>query len=155
MNKPLNAANVRPRPQLVDRLLHLSPYAGTAIYPYVYVSREVYQNIHSSEPAPQYRALIEHEQAHIKRIGDHGALRWYFNYIASSSFRFSEELEATKAQFAVLKESNIDPDIERRARMFASATYLWCADTDVALAKLKAIWEETETFISNSNESPA
>ncbi len=139
--------NVRVRPALLEHLPGTNPYSGTTIYPNIYVSREVYENLAGEQPDPRYLALIQHEQVHVRHIRARGALGWYVRYFVSPKFRLAEELEGYRAQFAYLKATNIDPALERRARALSGAAYLWCTNYRNAYAKLQAIWENTEGYL--------
>jgi hypothetical protein len=90
-NPEVKLENVRPRPVYLDKLSGLSPHSGTAIYPYVYVSRALYDNLISGNPDPSSVALVLHEQEHIERIRNTGALKWYSRYLFSPKFRLHEE----------------------------------------------------------------
>jgi hypothetical protein len=140
-NPEVKLENVRPRPVYLDKLSGLSPHSGTAIYPYVYVSRALYDNLISGNPDPSSVALVLHEQEHIERIRNTGALKWYSRYLFSPKFRLHEELAATKPQFAYLKRMDISAHLEHRAKVLSGPMYLWPASYDDALKQLYAIWE--------------
>jgi hypothetical protein len=48
-------------------------------------------------------ALIAHEDVHLKRQVEHGAGRWWNDYILDPEFRYHEELLAHVAEFKALR----------------------------------------------------
>lgn len=144
-NSEVNLENIRQRPALIDRLPGLSQASGTAIYPHVYVGRELYANLVSDEPDQSNVALVLHEQEHIKRIKEAGAFKWYGRYVFSRTFRLEEELEATKSQFVHLKSYGIQADLEHRAKVLSSGLYLWPTNYEHAYMRLAVIWESAST----------
>jgi hypothetical protein len=143
MREVIDLSSVRQRPWLVDHLPGISAGSGTAIYPYVYVGRELYRNVRSANPDPRYIALIIHEQVHIKRIKAYGPAKWYWQYFLRPGFRLEEELLAYGRQFEHLKIAGLTYDLELCAQRLSGFIYLWSTSRGHALARLRALWQET------------
>ena len=143
-NTEINLDNLRPRPIFIDKLPGISASSGTAIYPYVYVGRSLYENLTSDEPDHAGIALVLHEQEHLKRIGEAGVFKWYGRYFYSRTFRLDEEIEATKTQFNYLKQNGESVDLDHRAKILSGGVYLWPTNYQHAYALLSAIWNSAE-----------
>jgi hypothetical protein len=140
LNNPIDLANVRPRPLLLDMMPGLSPHSGTALYPYVYVGRRVYADLYSPHPSPYLVGLIIHEQEHIKRIRAYGPRKWYLRYLLQPRFRLEEELVAYGRQFAYLKSLGFSYDLDQCARRLSGPVYLWATSRRQALTRLRRLW---------------
>ena len=143
-NTEINLDNLRPRPAFIDKIPGISSSSGTAIYPYVYVGKTLYENLTSHEPDQAGIALVLHEQEHLKRIGEMGVFKWYGRYFFSHTFRLDEEIEATKPQFSHLKQNCKSVDLDHRAKILSGPVYLWSTNYQHAYALLSAIWNSAE-----------
>lgn len=128
-----------------SRLVELFPWIGggtsTTIYPYVYMSRRVYKNIHDKNPDPYAVSVLLHEEEHIERIHRAGVRRWYGRYLYSRKFRFEEELAAMIPQFAYIKSHGLTLDFNQRARVLSGHLYFWPVSRTEALRRLTEIWD--------------
>lgn len=121
----------------------LSTYTCNAIYPNIYVPKEIYKNLSSKNPKPEYIAILKHEDTHIQRQKSQGWILWGLKYAFSSKFRFEEELIAIKAGMKYLKKHKLTFDTDRRAKFLSSYVYLWCVSYKEAKTKLDQAWLES------------
>lgn len=138
MKLPLN---VRVKQHLWN-IFPFTKYTANAIYPNIYVSKDVYENLNSKKPSPRYVAVLEHEQTHIERQRKMGWIKWGLKYALSYDFRFNEELEAIKAAMKYLKEMKSNFDTEKRAKFLSGWLYLWCVSYEKAKEELDRAWKE-------------
>lgn len=120
----------------------LNKYTANAIYPNVYLPREIYDNLKSSSPEPRNTATLIHEETHLKREKEMGPLKFGIKYLFSPKFRFNEELEAHKESFKFLKKEKIKPNIERSAKFLSGWLYFWPVSYELAKKELEKAWEE-------------
>lgn len=120
----------------------LNKYTANAIYPNVYLPKEIYDNLKSQNPDPRNVATLIHEETHLKREKEIGPVRFGIKYLLSSKFRFNEELEAHKEAFKFLKRRKIKPNIERTAKFLSGWIYLWPVSFEIAKKELEKAWEE-------------
>jgi hypothetical protein len=73
---------------------------------------------------------------------DQGILRFYIKYLSVPSFRFNEELEATKPQFAYLKELGLAYNLERKAKHLSGWLYFRSTSYSTALTASKELWDK-------------
>lgn len=59
---------VRKKPRIWEFVPWLSSYTAQAIYPNIFVSKEVYEDIHKAKPNHKFIAVLEHEKKHIENI---------------------------------------------------------------------------------------
>lgn len=119
-----------------------STYTAHAIYPNVYVPKDIYANLLSGNPDPKNISILIHEQTHIKRQKQMGWFIWGLKYCLSGKFRFEEELAAIKESMKYLKKKNITCDTERSVRFLSGYLYLWCVSYEEAKRKLDDAWKE-------------
>lgn len=139
----IDFSNVRKKPFLIDQLPWIGRGTCTAIYPYVWLSRKAYDNLYKSEPGPYSLAVVLHEQEHLKHMKERGVLKFYLKYMFVPSFRFNEELQATKPQFAYLKAAGLTYDLKRKAKQLSGWLYFRAANYDTALASVKDLWDNS------------
>ncbi len=120
----------------------LSGFTAHAIYPNIYLPREVYENLYSNNPKPKWIAVLKHEQEHIKREKEMGAIVFGLRYLFSPKFRFQEELVAIKAQMKYLKSVGEKFDINKAANFVSGWLYLWPVTTELAKRVLDEAWRE-------------
>lgn len=120
----------------------LTKYTANAIYPNIYLPKEVYLNLSSKNPKPKYVSVLLHEQEHIRRQKKMGWFKWGIKYVFNPKFRFDEELAAIKSSMKYLKKKGVKVDLERKARILLGYLYLWPVKYEVALKRLKTVWEE-------------
>ena len=137
----LKLDNVRRKPILIDIFPGIGRNTGTAVYPYVYLSRSLYRDAMSGNPNPYTIGLILHEHEHLARIKRAGVINWYVRYFLSPKFRLNEELKATVPQFAHIKRSGLTISFEKRARLLSGWMYLWAGNYKATVTKLARIWE--------------
>lgn len=117
-------------------------YTAQAISPFIFVSKEVYGNLISSNPNPRFIAALEHEKKHIEREKKLGFFKFGIKYLFSSEFRFQEELLATKEGMRYLKQNKLTFDTSKSAKFMSSWLYLWMVKYDRAKKELDKLWEE-------------
>lgn len=118
----------------------LSTYTAHAIYPNIYLPRNIYENLLSKNPSHKNKAILIHEQTHIKRQKSLGWFLWVLKYCISKSFRFNEEIVAIKAAMIYMKSQKQEWDIEKTAKFLSSYLYLWCVTYAKARERLEAEW---------------
>lgn len=133
--------NVKPK-NFIWNMFPFSKYTAQAIYPNIYFTKEVYENLKSSKPNPRYIAALKHEQTHIERQKRAGWLKWELSYIFLPRFRFNEEFEAIKASMKYLKSKNCTFDINKSAKYLSGWLYLWCVSYQKAKSELDKAWRK-------------
>lgn len=113
------------------------------MYPNIWLSRAAYDNLISDMPDPYQVALLLHEQEHVKRIGEAGAINWMVKYALSPSFRFYEELKAMRPQFSYLKAEGLSLDLDKRARVLSGWLYFWPVSFSAAKQRVEELWNES------------
>jgi hypothetical protein len=112
---------------------------ANAIYPYIWLHSDIYNDLKSTHPSPESIATLIHEETHYARQREMGIGEYAARYVFSSSFRLEEELTAIRPQVEYLVSRGARFDIVDRARRLSGAEYLWAARYDEALSKLKEI----------------
>ncbi|OGM15488.1 hypothetical protein A2V56_03785 [Candidatus Woesebacteria bacterium RBG_19FT_COMBO_42_9] len=120
----------------------LSKYSAHAIYPNVYLPRNIYEDLLTKQPNSKNVSILVHEQTHIERQKQLGWLLWGFKYCFIGRFRLNEELEAIKSSMKYLKSKGKYWDTEKSAKSLSGYLYLWCVDFKTAKAKLEKAWSE-------------
>jgi len=95
-------SNVRIKKGLWN-IFPFSKYTAQAIYPNIYFTKDVFEDLKSNSPNPRYIAALKHEQTHIERQKKVGWVNWGLRYIFSPNFRFNEEL------IALFRASTLSP----------------------------------------------
>lgn len=137
----LKLTNVRQKSWLIEWLPGIGQNTATAIYPYVYLPRSIYKDVHDTHPSPYNIALVLHEQEHITRAKNYGVMRWYLRYIFSPRFRFEEELAAYVPQMAYLKRQDLAFDVKRKAKGLSSWLYGRPVGYDEVFRRVNQLWE--------------
>jgi len=133
--------NVRVKKGLWN-IFPFTKYTAQAIYPNIYFTKDVYENLKSDKPNPRYIAALKHEQTHIERQKETGWIIWGLKYTFSPKFRFNEELEAIKSSMKYLKRVRGNFDVARSAKFLSSWLYLWCISYNKAKEQLDRCWKE-------------
>ncbi|PIS21726.1 hypothetical protein COY33_01950 [candidate division WWE3 bacterium CG_4_10_14_0_2_um_filter_42_7] len=115
-------------------------YTAQAIYPYIFVTTEIFENLCSENPNPRFIAILKHEKKHIERQKSLGLVNFGITYLFSSEFRFQEELSATREEMKYLKQNKLDFDTEKSAKFLSSWLYLWMVPYEKAKRELDKIW---------------
>lgn len=132
--------NVKLRRGIAAYIPWLNNNTAQGLYPNVYLPRKVFENLRKENPNPKFIAVLAHEQKHIERQKEVGPFKWGMKYSFCPSFRFNEELIATKAQMAVYKKFKKDFDIKKSARYLSGWLYLWPMSYEAAKRKLEKMW---------------
>lgn len=135
---------VRKKPKIWEFVPWLSSYTAQAIYPYIFVSKEVYNDLNKPRPSHKYIAVLEHEKKHIERQKELGFIKFGIGYLLSPKFRFQEELLAIKEGMKYLKKNKLTFDTDRSARYLSSWLYLWMASYVKAKKELDRLWHEID-----------
>ncbi len=133
---------VRPYPLIWKKLPFLKPYAGNAIYPFIFLREDIYQDLLTNKPNPRSVACLEHEQYHRKREQTIGWFLFGLQYLISPTFRFTEELNAYKVTMKVLKQNKEQFVVESIARYLSGWMYLWSISYTDAKKILEKAWNE-------------
>lgn len=120
----------------------LSTYTANAIYPNIYVPKEMYENLCSDTPKPRWIAVLKHEQEHIKREKKIGVIMFGLKYLFLPKFRFQEELIAIRTQMKYLKLSGEEYDTNKAATYISGWLYLWSVPYEYAKRVLDEAWRE-------------
>lgn len=134
---------VKVKPFLWQFLPWFSSYTAQAIYPYIFVSKKVFENLQSKNPNPRFIATLEHEKRHLEREKEVGFLKFGLKYLFSPKFRFQEELIADKEAMKLLKKRGLPFNIEKGAKYLSSWLYLWAVSEEKAKKELTELWETT------------
>lgn len=71
-----------------------------------------------------------------------GRVKWLLKYIFNPKFRFHEELEAEKAEFAFMKKRGWQYNMDIYARVFSGKTYFNPVSFEYAKKELTKAWED-------------
>jgi len=118
-----------------------SPSTAQAFYPNIFVSSEVFWDLHQPHPNPRFIAVLEHEKKHIERQKELGVFKFGLKYLFFPRFRFQEELLAIKEGMKYLKRKNLAFDTDRSAMFLSSWLYLWMVTYARAKKELDKAWE--------------
>lgn len=133
---------IKPKPDLFKYIPWLSSNVANTLYPFIFLPKEIYNNLVSHLPNQKYIALLVHEQFHYRRQQEMGAVVFGIKYLFSSKFRFSEELDAVKAAVNYLKQQNITVDIESFNLDNPEYLFLWPISKHYEPEKLKELYEK-------------
>jgi len=133
---------VKKKPIFWRILPWLYRYTAQALYPSIYVSPEIYENLQSKNPKQKFIAVLEHERKHIERQKEMGLLVFGVKYLLSPKFRLNEELVADKEAMRIYKRYKLSYDFDRTAHFLSSSLYLWMTSFENAKKELEKIWEE-------------
>jgi antirestriction protein ArdC len=132
--------NVKLKKGLAACIPWLNNNTAQALYPNIYLPQKVYNNLKCSKPNPKFIAVLAHERKHLERQREIGHFRWDIKYSFCSSFRFNEELIATRAQMAVYKKYKKKFDIKKNAKYLSSWLYFWPVSYKTAQNELEKLW---------------
>ncbi len=138
-------SNIKLKPWWWGVVPMLSKYTANAIYPNIYLPKEVYENLLSNNPKPKWIAILKHEQEHITREKEFGAIMFGLKYLFSPKFRFQEELIAIKVQMKYLKSVGETFDTNKAATFLSGRLYLWPISYKLAKRSLDEAWKETSS----------
>ncbi len=134
--------NVRCIPRWVEKIPLLNMIGGSAVYPYIFLKREFYEDLQSKNPRPKTIYVLTHEQTHIRRAKEKGSIYWMLLYGLVPSFRVDEEFAADRVAMKYWKLKGLGYDIDHRARFLSGALYLWPISYTEAKKKLRIMWEK-------------
>ena len=135
---------VKKKPKIWEFIPWLSSYTAQAIYPNIYVSKAVYEDLGKKNPNPKFVAVLEHEKKHIERQKELGFIKFGIGYLFFPKFRFQEELSAIREGTKYLKKNKLTFNTERSAKYLSSWLYLWMVSYDEAKKELDRIWHEID-----------
>lgn len=133
---------VRPKPGFFKYIPALKDYTANSIYPWIFIPRDIYDDLKSDVPNDKHVALLIHESTHYKRQKSIGWFKFGIKYLIFSEFRFNEELVAVKEAMKYLKSKKIKFDFDRKARHLSSHLYLWPVSKEYAEKQLRRVWNE-------------
>lgn len=101
---------IKQKPKFFRWIPFLNKPVANSIYPYIFLPNSIWEVLMGDKTDITIQALIIHEEVHITRQKHKGVLLYWFLYIFSSSFRWSEEKRAVREAVYFLKsnEHNID-----------------------------------------------
>ena len=121
------------------RYLPISDSGFNAIFnKTIYLSKELYIDIQTTNPKPLSVAVLKHQIVH----ANNACLLKFLKYIASKKFRLIEEGEAFTAMFKHLKVNNKTFDLEKVAKNFSGIRYLWMTTYTDGLRIVNNFWEK-------------
>lgn len=120
----------------------LSNNIANSIYPFIFLPKEVFDNLKTNRPNPYYIALLIHEEKHRERQKQK-LFSFWIKYLLSSSFRFAEELIAVKTGIKYLKENNIPFYFNDKNKKELKCLYFWPISRYYNMENLKKLWNET------------
>ena len=134
--------HVKKKPLWWNLIPWLSSFTANAIYPNVYVPKNIYENLKGDNPDPQYISVLIHEETHLKREREIGWFIFGIKYLLLPKFRFNEELIAVKASMNYLKSQGLHCDLSKKAKYLSSWIYLWPVSYDYAKKELEKAWRK-------------
>lgn len=137
-------STVKKKTILWDVFPWLSSNTAQAMYPNIFVSQKVFDDLSKPKPKDTFIAVLEHENKHIERQKELGFITFGIRYLFSPIFRFQEELLAIREEMRYLKKNKLSFDTDRSAKYLSSWLYLWMTSYDKAKKELDIIWQETE-----------
>ena len=127
-------------------LLHHLPLIGKStaqsIGQFILIPDPIYRDLQTDNPNSKHVALLIHEETHRQRQKEMGVLKFGYQYLFNSKFRFQEELLAVKEAMRYLKKNKIPFDFDRNAKFLSSYVYLWPVSKEYAEKELKKVWDE-------------
>lgn len=134
------SSNIKPAPLYWKYRPYFNKLRGLVFLDKIYLTKDIYENLQSSNPDPYNESILIHELTHIKRSNEQGWFKYVIRYIFSRKGRLEEELEAIKAQMFFFKSKDLDyPYIERSAKALSSIYYLWAGNYKEIKKKLEDI----------------
>lgn len=130
-------------PKILVKLKIVPEGFSFGVYSYILLDENSYRKYNSESHSAKILALIEHERTHILRQRKIGFLKFALYYFTSKEFCFQEELIAIKAEMRILKFFGKNFKKKKTAKQLNKVWFYKCADEDIALERLKALWEET------------
>lgn len=111
---PTQVPIVRGRPPNFEAIATKFPAARAPNTIFAYGDR-----IYSGDGEPLPHSLYEHEKVHLRQQAayDGGVENWWAMYLASSTFRFEQELEAHTVEYGIVHRSGAN----RKTRLSARA----------------------------------
>jgi len=136
---------IKPKPTWFKFLPILNQYNANSLYPYIFVPKDIFDNLKTNNPNQKYLALLAHEGTHYERQKQIGWLKFAVKYLLMPKFRFKEELIAVKVGMKYLKMRKIPFDFDERSKKSAKNLYLWPISKHYGKSKLEKIWKEIES----------
>lgn len=118
----------------------LSTDMARTIYPYIYFPKDIFIDLQSENPKDLNLSIFIHEKVHIDRQEELGILKWNILYLFSKKFRLNEEVIAILEQMKYMKSKNLSYNFNKKAKQFASSTYLWMISYEKGLEMLNNLW---------------
>lgn len=134
--------HIKAKPGFFRLIPWISNRTANALYPFIFLPREIYQNLQSENPDIKHVALLIHEQTHYNRQQKIGIVKFGVQYLFSPTFRFNEELIAVQEAMRYLKRQGQVFDIDMKAKHLSSWLYLWPVSKTYAREQLQRLWEE-------------
>ncbi len=127
-------------------LLHHFPFIGKttaqSLGLIILIPDPIYRDLQTDHPNPKHIALLIHEETHRKRQKEIGILKFAYQYLFKSTFRFQEELLAVREGMKYLKKNKITFDFEKNAMFLSDYIYLWPVSKEYTKKELKKVWDE-------------
>lgn len=127
---------------LLETLSLLGKGTANSIGPLIFMPQAIYKDLKSQNPNLRHIALLIHEETHRKRQKAMGFIKFGFQYLFNSKFRFEEELIAVKEAMKYLKKNKIQFEFDKNAKFLSSFVYLWPVSKNYAKKELRKIWNE-------------
>lgn len=135
--------HIKKQPNYWKYIPWLKRCQGLTVVTNIYLQPDIYSDLQSQNPKPENIAVLVHEETHVKRIKEQGAILFGLKYLFNGQYRFNEELIATKASFTVLKKYKIKVNLLKKAWVLSNWLYLWPVNYSYALKEIKKAWKES------------
>lgn len=133
--------DVRQIPAIWKYLPFLDSKVPSAVYPYVYLDKELFAEYANDDLEVWTESVLIHERYHLKREAELGPVRFGVKYITSRKFRLVEEFAAIEKQMEFLKEKGEEYPFDTKVEQLVEAKYMWSLDEEEAKEKLQEIWD--------------
>jgi hypothetical protein len=135
---------------LLCKIPFIGDATAQAIYPFIVLPPAQYREYLQENLTTSLHGILVHEATHLIRQKEQGFIVWAIKYLCIPSFRYSEELEAIRAQMRVYVRAGEVFDTSLRAHSLSSALYLWMIHTQKAQLDLDYLWSEITSIHSIS-----
>lgn len=135
---------IKPKPIWFKFIPILNQYTANSLYPFIFVPKDIFENLKTKEPNQKYLALLAHEGTHYERQKQTGWLKFALKYLFIPKFRLKEELIAVKVGIKYLKIRRYPFDFEEKSKKSSQNLYLWPISKYYKKARLEQIWNEIE-----------
>jgi hypothetical protein len=131
-------------PRIVWKILNPSKLNAIAYMGKIYVSPNIFRDLHSDEPDPVSFGILEHEVFHLETKLSEGKIKHLFKKLFLRKYRLIDELKADLAMMKVLKKARCHFPVDKRGRRLSSHLYFWMISEQKAKQILEEMWQTLE-----------